>query len=97
MKEKASGIIDDKGKLSNIVKQAEEKIKKNPALDSLKDVPMFVEVIKSYIKRDYKEIPAGTIITIVAAVIYWISPLDIISNVIPGIGYVDDALVVAYW
>jgi uncharacterized membrane protein YkvA (DUF1232 family) len=33
---------------------------------------------------------------IVAALVYFISPADVIPDVIPGLGYIDDATVVAW-
>ena len=53
-------------------------------------------MIKSYINGEYKEIPVGTLVAVVGAIVYWVSPVDVIPDVIPGVGYVDDALVVAY-
>jgi uncharacterized membrane protein YkvA (DUF1232 family) len=42
----------------------------------------------------YTDIPWRAICAILGAIIYFINPLDLIPDVIPGIGYVDDAAVV---
>ena len=37
----------------------------------------------------------GTIIAVISALTYWISPFDIFPDSIPGIGYIDDAAVIS--
>lgn len=52
------------------------------------------QLVESYVKREYTDIPLTSIISILAALIYVISPIDLIPDFIPGIGYFDDAAVV---
>lgn len=47
------------------------------------------------IKKEYSDVPIGTIIAIMGALIHFVSPIDIIPDSIPVIGYFDDAAVVA--
>ena len=42
----------------------------------------------------YTKVPVGTIVAIVSALIYFVSPVDFIPDFIPGIGQVDDAAVI---
>ena len=49
-----------------------------------------------YVNGRYKEVPLNTIIAIVIAILYVVSPIDLIPDKTPGIGYVDDAAVVAF-
>nr|WP_276608247.1 DUF1232 domain-containing protein [Aquibacillus halophilus] len=55
-----------------------------------------VELVKSYIKGDYKNIPYGSLILIVAAIVYFVMPADAVPDFIAGLGFVDDAAVVAF-
>ena len=50
---------------------------------------------EKYVKKEYTDIPTGTIIAILSALIYFVSPIDFILDSIPGIGYLDDVAVVA--
>ena len=54
-------------------------------------VPVMISLIKSYIEKEYTEIPLGTIIAVISALIYVVSPIDIIPDSIPGAGYIDGA------
>lgn len=53
-------------------------------------------MVRAYIKGKYKAVPIKTIISIISVRMYLISPIDIIPDYIHGIGYVDDALVIAF-
>ena len=57
---------------------------------------VLVEMIKAYLKGDYKEIPWNVFISIVAGLIYFIAPIDAIPDFIFGIGYADDSAVIAF-
>ena len=52
-------------------------------------------LIKSYVKKEYTDVPIGTIIAVISALTYVISPIDLIPDSIPVLGYFDDAAVVA--
>ena len=52
-------------------------------------------MIKSYVKKEYTDVPIGTIIAVISALTYVISPIDLIPDSIPVLGYFDDAAVVA--
>ena len=95
-KEKAEEILKDKGKTENLLDKAIKKLNQDGAFEGLSSIPYLIEMIKSYINGEYKEIPVETLVAVVGAIVYWVSPVDVIPDVIPGVGYVDDALVVAY-
>ena len=58
------------------------------------DIKLMVGLITDYAKGDYTEVPWDTIAAITGAVIYFISPIDIIPDFLPVVGYMDDALVI---
>lgn len=92
----AEEILNDKDKLEEFLQKLENKLKIIPvAGNALASLPIMVSLIKSYIQKEYTEIPLGTIIAIISASIYFLSPVDLLPDVIPGAGYIDDAAVVA--
>ena len=94
--EQAKELLADEDKLEKFLIKLEKKLKVVPALgDTLAIVPTMISLIRSYVKKEYTEIPLGTIIAVVSALIYFLSPIDIIPDNIPGIGHLDDATVIA--
>ena len=92
---KAEKILKDEDKLERLLQRLEKKLKTIPKLgDILANVPIMVSLVRSYIKKEYTNIPIGTIIAVISAVAYIVSPIDIIPDFIPGVGYLDDAAIV---
>ncbi len=50
------------------------------------DIVTMVEVVDSYVKKEYTNIPWISIVTIVCVLIYILSPIDLIPDVLPIIG-----------
>jgi len=81
-------------------KKGNTKIKKfgdNPpgALSKIwNDIKLMICLITDYAKGNYKEVPWKIIAALTAAIIYFISPIDVIPDFIPVVGYLDDALVI---
>ena len=73
--------------------EVEKKIK-GPLVRFVMDIKLFFSLIQDYMSGKYRDIPWWTISAIVAALLYVISPIDLIPDFIPLVGLVDDALVV---
>ena len=53
-------------------------------------------LVRAYADGSYREINAGSIVLAVAAILYFVSPIDLVPDAIPGAGLVDDATVFAF-
>ena len=58
------------------------------------DLCEIFELLRDRVKAIYKETPWTTIAALVGALIYVLSPIDLILDFIPGIGFLDDAIVI---
>jgi uncharacterized membrane protein YkvA (DUF1232 family) len=95
-KEKAKKLLEDNDKMERFLERLEKKLEQIPyAGKYLSDVPILISLVKAFIDKRYTAIPLGSIIAIVGALIYFLSPIDIIPDIIPGLGIVDDAAVIA--
>ncbi len=92
----AEELLKDTSKMEEVLKQMENKLKVIPKVgNTLAMVPILISLVRSYIRGEYTTIPMGTIIAVVSALLYVLTPIDLIPDVIVGAGFVDDALVVA--
>ena len=57
---------------------------------------LMVSLVKDYATGAYREVPYWVMGVTAMALVYVLSPVDVIPDVIPGIGYLDDAAVVAF-
>jgi uncharacterized membrane protein YkvA (DUF1232 family) len=53
-------------------------------------------LVKAYALGQYKEVPWKTILLIVAAIIYFVNPLDLVPDIIPLTGLTDDFAVLLW-
>jgi uncharacterized membrane protein YkvA (DUF1232 family) len=53
-----------------------------------------VRVVRDYQRREYRDMPAPKLLIIIAAIIYFVSPFDVIPDWIPVLGHIDDAFVI---
>ncbi|MBQ3270132.1 MAG: DUF1232 domain-containing protein [Clostridia bacterium] len=92
----AEKTVNQPDKLEKLLRDLEKKLSSIPALGGpLSNIPTLVSLIRSYIKHDYTDIPSGSIAAIVGALVYFLAPFDLVPDAIPGIGFVDDAAVIA--
>ena len=73
-----------------------EKIASNGTLSKfLDDIKLYVKMLGDIFTGKYKKIPVGTIAAIVGTLLYVLSPVDLIPDFVPVIGYLDDAAILA--
>ena len=95
-KEKAKVILEDENKAERFLQRLEKKLKEVPIVgEKLAYIPIMASLARSYIKKEYVDVPIGTMIAIISALLYFVSPIDLIPDNIPVLGYGDDALVAA--
>ena len=94
--EKAEKILENEDKMEKILQRLEKKLKAVPvAGDALAYIPVMISLIKMYVKKEYKELPIASVLAVFVALIYWLSPIDLIPDFIPGIGLIDDTAVIS--
>ena len=98
---KAKKIINDDEKLKKLIEDVLKKLreissdKKTSAKlnDSLR---LFIRIINAYTSKEYTYVPWKTICLIVAGLIYFIYPVDLIPDFIPVSGLIDDIALIAW-
>ncbi len=97
-KEDAKTIIEDADNWKSFKEKFTaflNKAKKMPVLGTVvDDIVTMVEMVDAYVKKEYTAIPPATIVYVVAALIYVLTPVDLIPDFIPVLGYADDIAVI---
>lgn len=60
------------------------------------DIKDMWSLLVDYWNKEYPDVPWKTIAAIVGALIYFISPIDVVPDFIPVVGFMDDAAVIAF-
>ncbi|MDH4084058.1 MAG: YkvA family protein [Nitrospira sp.] len=59
------------------------------------DLPLLARLLKAWKRGSYRGLSMRTIVSLAAALLYIMSPIDLMPDFIPGIGLIDDAAVLA--
>jgi uncharacterized membrane protein YkvA (DUF1232 family) len=95
-KTKASALINDKEKAKEKIEEAFKKANANKAdLQSVwSQFELLLSLVKDYFNGNYKDIPKKSIIAIIAGILYFLSPVDLIPDFILGFGLIDDVFII---
>ncbi|MCL7942470.1 DUF1232 domain-containing protein [Marinobacter sp. ATCH36] len=87
---------DDVADLLSRQKSIEDKVRKSGKLRRFStDIRLMFSMLRDYWQGNYREVPWKSIAAIAGALIYVLNPLDLIPDLLLGIGFLDDAGVVA--
>jgi uncharacterized membrane protein YkvA (DUF1232 family) len=100
-KSKAEEFARDPQKSMELLAEATKKAKakennRGPLSDIWQNLTALLRLLQAYNRHEYTDIPWGSIVMVVVAIIYFVSPIDLIPDFIPVAGYVDDAAVIAF-
>ncbi len=98
LKKSAESLLKDPAAAMKIVDEAAAKARKEgKKIDAIKgDFANLIQMLKAYFSGNYKNLPWTTIVSAVAALLYFINPFDAIPDFILGFGMIDDATVIAF-
>ena len=92
---KSEALLNNKDELDDFLYRLEQKIKEMPLVgEEFAVIPIMISLIKHYVEGKYTTVPYGTILAIMSALIYVLSPVDIIPDFITFVGHLDDVAVI---
>ena len=66
---------------------------RGPLARFIEDARLLISMVKDYWNKSYRQVPFGTIGAIAFTLIYVLNPFDLVPDVLPIIGEVDDVAV----
>jgi len=94
----AKSYVDDPQRLRVLFQEASKQASSLPKNSFNETWPYFqtmLRLIRAYYRGEYRAVTESTLIVIIAAIIYIVTPLDAIPDAIPALGFLDDATVLA--
>ena len=98
-RKQAEGYADRPERIGSLLDAAARKLKRgdsnffNQFWQQLRAV---LRLLRAWWKGDYRQLSRVTIVTLLAAVIYFVMPIDAIPDWIVGVGFLDDAYVLGW-
>ena len=96
-KKRAEELLQNSEKSIQTIEKAYEKSKrlKGPLDQVWEQLQLIFQLFRDWFQGNYREIPFKSIIVLLAAVLYFLSPIDLIPDLIPLSGLIDDAGILA--
>jgi uncharacterized membrane protein YkvA (DUF1232 family) len=92
----AKSQVDDPDRLRTLLLEAKEKINHIPRLPFAETWPYLlamIRLIRAYHQGEYRDASSENLLVVVAALNYFVSPVDVIPDSVPILGHIDDAQV----
>ena len=95
VKEGAQNVTEkDVEKVVNKSEEIKKKFStKGPLSRFIEDGQLLIAIVKDYWSRAYRQVPYGVIASIVFTLIYVLNPFDLVPDMLPLIGQLDDVAV----
>jgi uncharacterized membrane protein YkvA (DUF1232 family) len=94
----AEACVQDSVRLRRLVEDAVGKISiipRGPFADTWPYLMGMIRLIRDYQRAEYRDISEPNLQVIIAAILYFVSPFDVIPDWVPVLGHIDDAFVVS--
>jgi len=100
-KTKAEEYLRDPERSRRLLEEAVRKVDTNQGKyeqrpDFWSQLKAFCRLLRAYTRREYTVIPWGSIVMVTVAILYFVSPIDLILDWLPLAGFVDDAAVLLF-
>ena len=96
--DRAKGIVKDNDRLKKLLLRVGEKLSKigdgsDESSGFVAQLKLLIRMIRAHINGAYRAFAPMTLIMFVFALIYFITPIDLIPDFVPALGFTDDIAV----
>ena len=97
---KAIAYLKDPDKLRDLVQKTKAKADGAAGSAALQEMWQsllaMLRLLRAYANGQYRNVPAKSLVLIVAGILYFALPIDVIPDFLIGVGFIDDAAVLAW-
>ena len=97
---RGAGLTKNRALLLVMLQQAVSKMENRGIADGIRDVKgqlqLMMRFIRAYATGEYRDVAGKSMATIVGVLVYFVSPLDLIPDVLPILGIADDVALVVW-
>jgi len=84
--------------LHDVAKKLDAQDSKKGPVQQMVDVGrLLIRLVTSYVNGSYRQISTSTIVSGLAVLLYVLSPVDLVPDFIPVLGFLDDAALIAWF
>ena len=94
--DKSNSMLADKSKVLSVLAVLTKYMRKGGLKKIREDLRLLYDYISEVVHGKYKDYSAASLSLALAAIIYVISPLDIMPDILPFTGYIDDIAIVTW-
>ena len=90
---RAEKVMNERGRLYDLLQRASKKMERAGRKtfgDTWDEVVLLIELIQDWSKGNYQDVSNKTIVAVIAAIIYLVTPFDAVPDFLLGWGYLDD-------
>lgn len=98
---KAEKYLNDPNQLDKLVSDTQKRARDaetrgGPISAVLGVIGLTTRMITAWARGEYRSIPWGVMVALVSALIYFLSPIDLIPDMLVGLGLFDDSVILAF-
>jgi uncharacterized membrane protein YkvA (DUF1232 family) len=94
---RAQEYLDGERDLGALLRRVNARLDAAPLVgDALADARTMVRLVRAYAAGRYRDVAIEDLLLVLAGMVYFVSPLDLIPDLIAGVGLVDDLVVLRF-
>lgn len=96
---RSAGLLKNPRLLKQLLARAVGKLGRadnGPLAEMKEQLQRMIALVKAYVSGDYRAVSTQTMVTVVAAIAYFVVPFDAVPDFLFGWGLVDDAAVLSF-
>jgi uncharacterized membrane protein YkvA (DUF1232 family) len=95
---RARKMLDDPEALKRVADESYSSgaSRSGPFAAVMDDFRTLVRLVVAYARGNYRDIPPDSLALVVAGLVYVVSPLDLLPDAVPVVGFMDDAVVIGW-